>query len=283
MNGLTRRHFGAGVLGTSTLAAAPILGQPAQAQSPENKRERLKNMIRMMGRTDGGIAIRWTKGVLSAIIDKETMPLLGVSQQIYTRHKLNDDGSFDAVYFEIVYFTDLATGVAEETWNNPITGRVVTVPAQVLGPTRVQVSLDLKMINEPFPMEGLVNTHWLEPQPIEAGEMIFEERIDSYVPPMTEGGQPLKFHEVFTFRTPLENLGGSAPNVSAPHVPTTVYKLNVISWRPWMDMDDVEGVTMSRGTGRVITNYDELPADLAEKNQKHFPDVIEELDDYVSL
>ncbi len=276
MTGLSRRSFGAGVLGASTLAASPMLSTSALAQN--NERERLHTMIRMMGRTDGGIAIRWTNGLLSAIIDKETMPLLGVSQQIYTRHKLNEDGSFDAVYFEIVYFTDLKTGVAEETWNNPITGRVVTVPAQVLGPTRVKVPLDLKMINEPFPMEGLVNNHWLEPQPIEGGEMIFEERIDSYVPPMIEGGAPLKFHEVFTFRTPLENLAGSAP-----HVPTTVYKLNVISWRPWMDMDDVDGVTMSRGTGRVIADYADLPADLAEKNKKHFPDVIEEIDDYVTL
>ncbi|MEQ8736653.1 MAG: DUF1838 family protein [Rhodospirillaceae bacterium] len=278
MKGLTRRHFGAGVIGASVLGASPLVGKAARAQSEMTKRDRLNTMIRMMGRTDGGIAIRWTKGVLSAIIDKETMPLLGVSQQIYTRHRLNEDGSFDAVYFEIVYFTDLKTGIAEETWNNPITGRAVTVPAQVLGPTRVQVSLDLKMINEPFPMEGLVNNHWLEPESIEAGEMIFEERIDSYVPPMTDGGQPLKFHEVFTFRTPLENLSGSAP-----HVPTTVYKLNVISWRPWMEMDDVDGVTMSRGTGRVIADYQNLPADLVEKNQKHFPDVIEEIEDYVSL
>ena len=48
-------------------------------------------------------------------------------------------------------------------------------------------------------------------------------------------------------------------------------------------MDDVDGVTMSRGTGRVIADYADLPAYLAEKNKKHFPDVIAEIDDYVTL
>lgn len=275
MHRLTRRHFGATL---AALAGSPMLSGAAEAQTAQTGRERLNTMIRMMGRTDGGIAIRWSKGVLSAIIDAETTPLLGVSQQIFTRHKLNEDGSFDAVYFEIVYFTDLATGIAEETWNNPITGRVVTVPAQVLGPTRVKVPLNLTMINEPFPIEDMVNNHWLEPHPVEAGEMMFEERIESYIPPMIDGGQPFKFSEFWTFRTPLENLKSTSH-----HIPTTVYKLNVISWRPWMDMDDVEGVTMSRGTGRVIADYQELPADLTEENQRHFPSVIEKIDDYVTL
>jgi hypothetical protein len=278
MTGFTRRGFNAAVLGAATLSGLPTAGRAAGAQGARSERERLRTMIRMMGRTDGGIAIRWTNGVLSAIVDSVTTPLLGVSQQVFTRHRLNDDGSFDAVYFEIVYFTDLETGIAEKTWENPITGRRVNVPAQVLGPTRVRIPLDLKVINEPFPMEGLINNHWLEPEPMAAGEMVFNERIDSYVPAMSEGGAPLKFHEVFTFRAPLDSLQGSSA-----HVPTTVYKLNVISWRPWMDMDEVDGVTLSRATGRVIADYRDLPRDLAEKNQKHFPAVIAELDRYVTL
>jgi hypothetical protein len=278
MAALTRRAFSGGALGAATAASLLPPSLTAGALATDSNRERLQRMIRMMGRTDGGIAIRWTKGVLSAIIEQETTPLLGVSQQIFTRHRLNEDGGFDAVYFEIVYFTDLATGIAGERWNNPITGREVSVPRQVLGPTRVRIPLDLKIINEPFPIEGLINNHWLEPQPSEAGEMIFDERIDSYVPAMTAGGAPLKFHEVFTFRTPLENLRGSAP-----HVPTTVYKLNVISWRPWMDMNDVDGVTLSRAAGHVIADYEDLPGDLASMNEEYFPAVIAGIDDYVSL
>ncbi len=44
-----------------------------------------------------------------------------------------------------------------------------------------------------------------------------------------------------------------------------------------------DGVTLSHGAGRVITDYADLPADLAAKNAEHFPDVIAEIEDYVSL
>ena len=128
-------------------------------------------------------------------------------------------------------------------------------------------------------MEGLVNTHWMEPLPILGGDVMFNERIDSYVPPMTEGGAPLVFHEVFSFRASVDAL----TNTSAPHVPTTVDKVNVISWRPWMDMAEIDGVTMSRGAGRVISDYNALPPDLAENNRIHFPDVVDELADYLEV
>jgi len=236
-------------------------------------------MIRIMGRTDGGVAIRWTHGVLSAIIEQETTQLMGISQQVFTRHRRNEDGSFDAVYLEFVFFTDLASGAVLETWDNPYTGRTVTVPAQVLGPSRIKIPLSLKVINEPFAMEGIVNTHWLEPLPSHGGDITFNERIDSYVPPMTEDGAPLKFHEVFAFRADSAALADKA----LAHVPATVDKVNIISWRPWMDMAEIDGATMSRGAGRVITDYDQLPSDLAQNNQIHFPDIVAELDDYLEL
>ena len=236
-------------------------------------------MIRMMGRTDGGVAIRWTKGVLSGIVDQETTQLLGISQQVFTRHRRNGDGSFDATYLELVYFSNLETGKVSDQWRNFYTGRNVTVPTQMLGPTRIKIPLSLQVVNEPYAMEGIKNKHWLEPLPISGSDVTFNERIDSYVPPMTEGGAPLKFHEVFAFRTALETL----TDRSRAHVPTTVDKVNIISWRPWMEMSGVDGVTMSRGTGRVIAARDELPIDLQKHNEEFFPGVVDEMESYLEI
>lgn len=266
---------GAAVLGLSQFNDA----KAAESLEDMAASKRLDTMIRIMGNTDGGVAIRWTHGVLSGVVDQETTQLLGISQQVFTRHRRREDGSFDAVYLELVYFTDLKSGEVLEQWSNPYTDRKVTVPAQVLGPTPIKIPLNLKVINEPYPMEGIVNTHWLEPLPTLGGDVSFNERIDSYVPPMTEGGAPLKFHEVFAFRASSASLS----NRKLPHVPATVDKFNIISWRPWMEMSDVDGVTMSRGAGRVITDYQELPPDLAEKNQTFFPDVIAEIEDYLEI
>ena len=94
----------------------------------------------MMGHTEGGVAIRWTHGVLSAVIDQDTTQLFRISQQVCTRHRRNEDGSYEAAYLEFVYFSDLKTGEVMETWNNPYTDRTVTVPAQILGPAKVKDS-----------------------------------------------------------------------------------------------------------------------------------------------
>lgn len=280
MSNISRRAF---ARQAAVAGAAGVLGFPSASYSAAggwgDPAERLHTMIRIMGRTDGGVAIRHSDGVLSAIIDQATTQILGISQQVFTRHRLNDDGSFDAVYLELVYFSDLQTGSVLETWNNPYTGKAVVVPTQVLGPTRIKIPLSLNVINEPYPMEGIVNTHWLEPRPSLGGDAIFNERIDSYVPPMTEGGAPLKFHEVFSFRAPLAALADK----SLAHVPATVDKVNVISWRPWMEMGNIDGVTMSRGAGRVVSDYDEVPQYIRQRNETFFPDVIADIDDYLEI
>ena len=280
MTNLSRRLFGLSAAGaTASLLPGPTCAQSASDLNWDDPVERLNTMIRIMGRTDGGIAIRWTEGVLAGIVEQETQQVLGVSQQIFSRHRRNDDGSFDAIYLEIVYFTDLESGEVREIWNNPYTGRPVSVPTQILGPTHFHIPLTLTIVNEPYAMEGIVNSQWLEPLPPAGGDVMFNERIDSYVPPMTENGAPLKFHEVFAFRAPLD----AVTNTTLPHVESTVDKVNVISWRPWMDMDEVDGVSMARGAGRVITDYSALPPSLAEKNRTFFPDVIDELEDYLEF
>ena len=279
---LSRREVGLGALATAATLLPRSGFSRTHADNPLNNlqpADKLNTMIRMMARTDGGIAIRWMDGVLSGIVEQQTQDLLGVSQQIFSRHRRNEDGSFEAVYLELVYFTDLATGEVLEEWDNPYTGRATAVPTQALGPTQFHIPLSLKVVNQPFPIEGIRNDHWMETAPSDGTEIIFQERINSYVPPMTDGGAPIEFYEIFKFRAPTNAVLGS----DAPHVSSLVDKLNVISWRPWMDMDEIDGVSMSQGSGRVITDYDDLPSDLSAKNEEHFPGVIAELEDYVTF
>jgi len=280
MSNPSRRSFCGGL--TAGLVSPTLLSSPASALTVADWNDpvkRLNAMVRIMGRTDGGVGIRWTDGVLSGVVEQETTQILGVSQQIYTRFIARDDGSYDATYLELVYFTALESGEVLEDWDNPYTGRVTQVPAQVLGPARFYLPLELQVVNEPFPMEGIENSHWFEPQPLSAEDVMFNERIDSYVPPMVENGAPLKFHEVFSFRASRQAL----EDETLTSVPATIDKVNVISWRPWMDMDEIDGVSMSRGAGRTITDYDALPKHLAEKNEKFFPDVVAEIEDYLEM
>ncbi|MDX2222751.1 MAG: DUF1838 family protein [Rhodospirillaceae bacterium] len=273
---LTRRGF---VVSAVSGAGAAMIGADARAQQHGESPDRLDEIVRILGRTDGGVAIRWTRGVLSGIVGQTTTRLLGVSQQIFSRHRRNEDGSWEACYLELVYFTDLATGAVSETWRNPYTGRDVAVPTQALGPTRFKIAPTLRVINQPYALPGIENTHWFEQTAASGDDVGYDERIESFVPPMTDGGAPMVFHEVFSFQASRADLRDR----TRPYVPATVHKVNVISWRNWMDMTGAEGVTMSHGAGRMARRYDDVPADLSEKNRAHFPDVIDNLDDYLAL
>lgn len=280
MNRMTRRSLILSV--ASGLVMAHAGGTPARADGQNVSGEsaaRLDDMIRILGRTDSGVAVRWTKGVLSGIVDQQTMQLLGVSQQIFTRHRRHQGGGFDAAYLELVYFTNLATGEVEDTWSNPYTGRTVAVPTQILGPTRFRIPPSLVVINEPFAVDGIENRHWFEPLEIAGDDVSFSERIESFVPPMTEDGAPMRFHEVFSFQAARQAVLDRA----LPYVPATVHKVNVISWRNWMEMSGAPGVTMSHGSGRVVRALDQIPFDLAAKNRRFFPDVVENIDDYLEV
>ena len=48
-------------------------------------------------------------------------------------------------------------------------------------------------------------------------------------------------------------------------------------------MSEVNGVSMSRGAGRVIVNYDELPIDLNRNNKEFYPDVVDAIEDYLKI
>lgn len=281
MTDLSRRAMCAGL--TTGVGVASALPPRSFASTGAFKwgddAARLNTIVRMIGRTDGGVGIRWTDGVLAGVVDQVTTQLLGVSQQIYTRFVAQEDGSYDVVYLELVYFTELQSGQVLEAWNNPYTGRRTDVPVQILGPVRFYLPTDLRVVNEPYPIDGIENAHWFEPLPPTGDDVLFSERIDSYVPPMTADGSPMRFHEVFSFRASAKDLAVT----DAPYVPTTIDKVNVISWRTWMDMAEIEGVTMSRGAGRAIVDYDELPDDLIKKNERHFPDVIADIDAYLEM
>jgi hypothetical protein len=105
------------------LGACTTLGMAAAAADPHP----LRDLIRVIGREDGGLAVRWSDGVLSAHVDAEATPLFRVLSQIYSRHRRRVDGGYDTVVLELACFADLETREVLETWRNPYAGMTVPV------------------------------------------------------------------------------------------------------------------------------------------------------------
>jgi hypothetical protein len=237
------------------------------------------DIIRIIGRNDGGIAVRWTDGVLYARIGAETTPFFRVQSQIYSRHRKAASGGYDTVIVELVYFGDPATGAVLDEWRNPFTGDMLPVPKTTLGPTRLTVQPSLVLTHEAVP--GAIvpaPDHRIDVERIDGDDVWITDRQSVVVPPMIAGAPTFGFFEAFTFRASRRDLADRA----LPHVPAEVQKVNMLGWRPWMQMGDRPGTTVTRGFGWVIDDLSKLPSDMQALNRVHNREVIADLEDYLA-
>lgn len=255
------------ILGAAALPAA------ATDMSPLG----VDDVIRVIGRSDGGIAVRWTDGVLYARIDAATTPLFRVLSQIFSRHRKTAAGGFETVLIEIVYFADPVSGAVLESWRNPFTGETIAVAKTTLGPTRFTIEPSLVVTREAMP-GGPAPDHRLEIERMDGDDIWITDRQSIVAPPMVAGAPPFGFFEAFTYRASRRDLA----DVTRAHVQTEVQKVNMLGARPWMQMGNRPGVTVTRGFGRVIDDPALLPADLQALNQAHNREVIGDLDDYLA-
>jgi hypothetical protein len=278
MHGFSRRLALA-----SAASAASAMATAATARAKglawDDPSRRLDAIVRMTGRTDGGVAVRWTDGVLTAHVGAETTPLFRVLSQIFSRHRKRADGGFDAVIVELVYFADLATRALLETWRNPFTGETVVVPQTTLGPTRLGIPLSLIVEREPLGIPDAKMEHRFEIEDRGGDDVWVTEHNASLIPSPTPGAPPFGFHETFTFHASARDLA----DASRAHVPTTVQKSNVLSWRPWMNMGEHPGLTMTRGHGRVLDDLGDLPPHFTAFNAAHAREIVDDLDTYLAL
>jgi hypothetical protein len=262
-----------GALGALVAAAGAWAGaRPAAAVVPvsgaaggvdwDDPAQRLAAVVRTLGRSDGGIALRWTDGVLSARIDAATTPLFRVLSQIFSRFRRRPDGAWDAVLFEFVYFADLETRALLETWRNPFTGDVVPVPQTTLGPTRLTYLPTLDVTRPPMPGLDLRFDHHVLVEGQSGDDLWITERLDSVMPSPAPGVPDFGFHEAFTFHVSSRARADRSRTCAG----AGVQKFNVLGWRPWMAMGTRPGVTVTRGFGRVAADLQDIPPRFRELN-----------------
>lgn len=75
----------AAAAGPALPLGTPSSRSPSPATPGIDPTARLDAIVRVIGRSGGGIAVRWTDGVLSATVGAEATPLFRVPSQIHTR------------------------------------------------------------------------------------------------------------------------------------------------------------------------------------------------------
>lgn len=269
-----RRQALAGLAFTGALAGcAPALagggasvgGASARAlwSTPE---DRLRNYVRVRGALDDRLVMGWVTARYYGIVDDRMDPIFEVSAATFARYRAVEAG-YEAVSFELAWFTDPATGEPLDNWRNPYTGEMNSVPSGGLPPSKIIIDRNLSF-QLPEPRPGLTVEHEVLPIDVRGNDVWLTER--SRTAAAFGAGKPFRYSETNTFRTTLSAL--TAPG--AMIAPAEVIFTNVTSWRPWMQMGDRPGHLTAAGYGRQNATWDSFPEPWLRATRARRPEVI---------
>ena len=99
----------------SLSGAAPGLDDPEQL---------LNAYQRLSGSLDNRLIIWWMTGTRYGVANARSTALYGMQVGMFHRFYRQPDGNYKLAFFELTYYTDLASGELLEEFDNPYTGKV---------------------------------------------------------------------------------------------------------------------------------------------------------------
>ena len=84
-------------------------------------RDLLDAYQRLSGSFDDRLVIWWMSGTRYGVVNAQSRALYGMEVGMFHRFYRQPDGSFRIAFFELTYYSDLATGALLESFENPYT------------------------------------------------------------------------------------------------------------------------------------------------------------------
>jgi hypothetical protein len=280
---LSRRHIMAAGLTTALVGRSRLAGA-APRFDPNDPASVLRTVFRMRGREDGRITMGWLKARRFGVVDAEITPLFGMITGTFGRYRVLDDGSIVNVSFELAFYTDLETGDVLETFTMPYTGKTVSVPRLMLGPSKgttrpvfhelIQTMGDsAERSNSETAMRPVGSTRferWLGPVAIKDSDIWITQASSAALIPADPNADKVVYSESVTSKADYAD----AINPDLVTIPSALSYTGITSWRPWMQMGDHPGHTTSHGFGRKAFDVDGLPDDYRAMAERYYPDAI---------
>jgi hypothetical protein len=294
---LSRRLFNSGVL---ALASGPGCAALAPSNNPgdarhatldlNNPSDLVRAVIKMRGSTDGSIRFGWLRAKRLSYIDGAVAPLYDLLAGTISQATANADGTFDVNVLETTYYVDSTTGELLRELKMPGTGRMVSVPLYRSGPKSVTVGSRTQTSEESTGEAGVV----AKPGATSGGGFapVGAVRLERSVgPAFTEGDtlwirteeygrvSPANPKESAVFYRESATWQGRLTEIQNPDVHSAWTALSysaASSWRPWMQMGDVAGHTMSNGIGGKVNDIRDMPAAWLRLTEIHHPDLLDD-------
>ncbi|MFM2370718.1 MAG: hypothetical protein RIS85_440 [Pseudomonadota bacterium] len=231
---------------------------------------RLRTFMMMRGALDERLVTSWVSARYYGVVEDRMDPLFAVVSAVFSRYRQVADGSFEAVNFELAWFTDPVTGKALETYRNPYTGKDCKVPSGGYAPSKIRFGKDLSFhVMREVP--GLQMEHDVLPFDVRGDDVWVTERSRTA---MTFPGatKAFRYSESNTFHAKRHDL----EKPGATRVTSEVSFTNVCSWRPWLEMGDRPGHLTATGIGRQNATMDSIHPAWLEATAAKRPEVLKD-------
>lgn len=269
----------AGAICGSGLAAAVRAEDGFDSHDPVSV---LRALTRMRYSEDGRLTMGWLKARRFGVVDAEITPLMGMITGTFGRHRLLEDGSVENVSFELAFYTDLESGEVLDEITMPYTGRLVKVPRLLLGPSKsrtVPVFHSVKRSSAPPAADNASSVamrpegdsrveEWLGPVTVKGDDLWITQASSAVRVPADPALRNVVYNESLVYSSPYADV----LNQGLPSVPSKLGFTGLSSWRPWMEMGDHPGHTVSSGFGSKAFHVDDLPDDYRAMAERYYPE-----------
>jgi hypothetical protein len=294
----TRRQFmtstiGAGAAGIA--AGASLIGSASAAHSAKGRyrlsadelKARFNDPIwnretsaKIEGDTAPGKYVNgYVTGTVMGVRDNEAVrPLFGFEVFSSIRVLKQENGDYQRLCRELIFYRDLNTGELMDSWRNPYTNEEVAVVDVANDPFNYVIS---DHFPDP-PSYGGLNTEKPPRRPFIRNwtllnddtvvltsdiHLYYRNKLDPAIWVRESAGPMNRVSELFRYSIRREDI----ENDALTHMPHTGVWNRITPWLPWMLMGTAPGHIVYAGTFSSVPSVDSVPAPVAKRVRERFP------------
>jgi Protein of unknown function (DUF1838) len=263
-----RRGFLAGLLATASVAAIDDTAGAQPKGSIEDPAAFNRYYRRIRYAPGDDLLFWWMRGRRYGLVDNQLTPFFDMHVGSMHRCRDLDSDRYEVSSAATIYFTDLDSGELLESWNNPVTGKVVRFNYAPPRAGRSEYSYR-EGVRESAPMPGVRQDerHTHTALQIIGEEAWFTEEV-SMIAHFEATGKSIKVHDTSTYGSPVAAL----LDPSVRFVPAVEHFNDYNDWSPRFQMGDKPGTSVARCSGRKVATLEEMPDDFLRIARRIHPD-----------
>lgn len=197
----------------------------------------------------------WMRATKYGLVDSLLTPLYEMEIASIFKVVRTDSDSFTTKALEIVYATDPKSGKLLEEWVNPYTGVGLPMNNVPVGPNTINYTIEGAELPTELPGAKLEAIREFGPVWFEADSVWLRDDTAALVTQLDGKSEPFRVYDWPTYHSSLADV----QDTTSKSAPCGVSFTAVSDWQRWMGMKDRPGNLMTRGSGKKVASYDQLP------------------------